>query len=384
VRPLQSRLAQFNEHFGLLRYFYILKLAKLCFSSDKTMNTPNSVLHSTPLLEKILKKPQLFEFFQAVRLINFLLSRPLPADKKMHSLQEVLRFKSVASFTFPVSDITQAKLSDPLGISKPLIELHTPFGGLYGAHGLLPFHYTELVMERLQAKDTSLRDFLDQFNQCLLSSLYQAWGKNHFYSGYEQAQLQGGSSDCFTHILNCLVGQGEIFPQQDQPISDESILFYSGFFANQRRSANKLQSMLADYFQIPIETAQFQGRWIWLAAKNRTVIGHGIQQNNQLGINTLLGMRVWDCQNHFRLRLGPLNYAQFQEFLPGEKKLKMLSHLTRRYVGMGLSFDLQLIIQADEVPPCQLGGKIRLAYDSWLNSENCDYAVEEVVLTAKG
>jgi hypothetical protein len=35
------------------------------------------------------------------------------------------------------------------------------FMGVIGPQGLLPIYYTELVIDRLRAKDRTLRDFLD-------------------------------------------------------------------------------------------------------------------------------------------------------------------------------------------------------------------------------
>ncbi len=45
------------------------------------------------------------------------------------------------------------------------------------AAGVLPHHYTELVIRRLQLRDTSLRDFLDVFHHRALSFFYRAWKK---------------------------------------------------------------------------------------------------------------------------------------------------------------------------------------------------------------
>ncbi len=51
------------------------------------------------------------------------------------------------------------------------------FMGVVGPQGVLPIYYTELVMDRLRAKDSTLRDFLDIFTTAL-SLCSTASGRN--------------------------------------------------------------------------------------------------------------------------------------------------------------------------------------------------------------
>ena len=51
--------------------------------------------------------------------------------------------------------------------------------------------------------------------------------------------------------------------------------------------------------------------------------------NNALGVNVVVGERVWGVEQKFRLRLGPLSYSQFLQFIPrGEQLLR-----TAQFVG---------------------------------------------------
>jgi type VI secretion system protein ImpH len=91
------------------------------------------------------------------------------------------------------------------------------------------------------------------------------------------------------------------------------------------------------------------------------------------------GERVWDVQSKIRLRLGPLGYARFTEFLPDRtptsrrKEFFLLCHLVRLYVGPELDFDVQLVLRAEEVPACQLAPSEsdgpQLGWNTWIRSQ---------------
>ena len=86
----------------------------------------------------------------------------------------------------------------------------------------------------------------------------------------------------------------------------------------------------------------------------------------------VLGERVWDEQGKFRLRVGPLSFAQFREFLPGGASLRPLAQMARLFVDAEFDFDVQLVLKADEVPECQLssapGAGACLGRYAWLKS----------------
>ena len=115
----------------------------------------------------------------------------------------------------------------------------------------------------------------------------------------------------------------------------------------------------------------------------------GEQGNNQLGVTTVLGERVWDTQSKFRVRLGPLRYDQFLDFLPDRspvperKAIFLLVHLVRLYVEPTLDFDIQLVLAADEVPECQLtetgGFGARLGWNTWIRTDNFTHDADDAV-----
>jgi type VI secretion system protein ImpH len=172
-------------------------------------------------------------------------------------------------------------------------------------------------------------------------------------------------------------------------IHDQSLLFYAGLLAQQKRNAVGLEAILRDYFAVPVRVTQFVGQWLNLEPSNQTRLG---EENCELGNNALVGARVLDHQGKFRVRIGPLGYKKFVDFLPDRsavpesKAFFLLVHLTRLYVRAGLDFDLQVVLRADGVPECQLVEELpgpRLGWNTWLTSQQPDRDAEDVFFMAE-
>ena len=92
-------------------------------------------------------------------------------------------------------------------------------------------------------------------------------------------------------------------------VNDEVFLYYSGHYSHFPRSAMALECLLADHLEMPVEVLQCQGQWLNLEPDDQAFMPSLAQpngRNNQLGVNLVVGERVWDVQSKFRLRLGPL------------------------------------------------------------------------------
>ena len=100
--------------------------------------------------------------------------------------------------------------------------------------------------------------------------------------------------------------------------------------------------------------------------------------NNQLGVNVIAGERIWDVTSSFRLRIGPLDLATFQDLLPDRtprprrKAFFLLSQLVRLYVGPEFDFEVQFVLKGPQVPECEMKDAsrdvlgTRLGWNSWL------------------
>jgi type VI secretion system protein ImpH len=337
-----------------------------------------------PALERVLfEGGYRFDFFQAVRVFERLYPHRQPVGRDANPTQEVARFRSHLSLSFPPSAIHDIeRLQDGNGPAQMTVA----FMGLAGLQGVLPRHYTELLLERARHKDQTLRDFLDLFNHRLISLFYRAWEKYRFPIAYEQALAKQEGYDSFSLRLFDLIGLGTKGLREMLEVEDEALLFYAGLLAQHPHSASALEGLLQDYFGIPVHVAQFVGQWLTLSEANRSRLGVR-EGNNALGVSAVAGRRVWDQQGKFRLRLGPLTYDEFCRFLPSGEAFERLVGLTRFYAGQEWDFDVQLILKAAEVPACRLGETgeqaPRLGWSAWLKSKAFCHDAEDAILAGK-
>jgi type VI secretion system protein ImpH len=364
--------------------------------------------HKLTVAEQLFQEGYSFDFFQAVKLLGRLHTDRRPVGRLGPPNLEIVRFKAHLSLSFPPSVIYD--------IERPSAALSGPamtvtFMGLTGPNGILPHHYTELLM-RLQREARgpekgATRAWFDIFNHRLISLFYRAWEKYRFAEAYERGDYAKEQPDPFHHVLFSFVGLGmptlrnrlQVVvpgPEEDESktkvlarIEDLALLHYSGFLAQRPRSAVILQALLQDYFNMPVQICQFQGQWLLLDESNQSRLdGDG---NNSLGVNLVAGERVWDIQSKVRLRMGPMSFDQFNEFLPDRspqpqrKAFFLLAHLARLYLGPELDFEIQLVLRAADVPGCQLGGAegARLGWNSWIATEAAQQDADDPVFAGE-
>lgn len=318
-----------------------------------------------------------FDFFQAVRLLARVLPDRQPVGENASPSQEVVRFRALQSFAFPPSAIHEIR---PARDDRRPAEMTVAFMGLTGPQGVLPRYYTELMLERLQAKDTTLRDFFDVFNHRMISLFFRAWEKYHCTVGFEQSLLKG-SHDRFAQCLFAIAGLGTAGLRDRLSIDDRSVLRYVGLLGQRPRSAEALARCLEDYFQVPVRVNQFVGAWLTLDEEDWTTIGM-TGSNNVLGRSALAGTKIWDQQAAFKVELGPLEFGQFERLLPSGQAYPTLVQLTKLFAGPELDFDVQLRLRADEVPPTKLRSTDtyapRLGWTTWLKTKEFDHPADDV------
>ncbi len=360
---------------------------------------------SASVSQQLTEEPYRFDFFQAVRLLERIAQeksesdpayRRYPVGKDHPPHQEIVHFRALVSQSFPpaeIASLTDPRYDEPSDPHGEVREMVVSFMGMTGPAGVLPRHYTQLVIDRTRKKDFALRNFWDLFNHRAISLFYRAWEKYRLPVAYERAarDSEDHEEDLATRCLYSLIGLGTPGLRGRLELDDQALLYYAGHFAHFPRSAVSLELMIEDYFELPAKVLQFQGQWLYLSEEDQSRMPTADEpqgQNMQLGVNVVVGERVWSIESKFRIRLGPLTYRQFQRLTPRGDTLVPLSQMIRTYAGPELDFDVQPVLLADEVPACQLGGDDSdpscLGWNTWLSSQPLADDVDEAVFVHSG
>ena len=351
------------------------------------------------VIDALFENPNAFEFFQAVRLLETF------ARKEDHGLDEVasaplgfdhpaameaIRFKMHQSLAFPDKEIARldSRTAKYTQTERAQFLLSVSVLGLTGSTGVLPYHYTELILQRNRFKDFALGSFLDLFNHRSLSIYYRAANKYRFTSYVEQQELERQNdtqifstsfprTDIFTDVLRSIAGLNAPRALHGLPYLNDNLLKYTALFAQRPRSATNLSRMLAEYFQLEVKVESFSAQWQEIVPDmlSRLPDSRNSQgQNAQLGCNAMLGHRIWSAQSKFKINVGPLSYQQYQSLSPNSRKLKALHSLIRLYVGMELDYDIILYVPAKEMPVARMDTKseqpIQLGWNTYMRAQD--------------
>lgn len=303
-----------------------------------------------------------FEFFQAVALLQRGCSDERTIGRFSDPTDEAVHFRSNNSLSFPASSIQEIEWPDA---GPPQMTVN--FMGLTGVQGVLPYCYTELLLERIKAKDSTLRSFLDIFNHRLISFFHRAWEKYRFPATYSPEDV-----GFFTQHLLDLVGMGTVGLQDRQSVDDEALLHFTGLLANQARSASALEHILSAYFEVPVEVEQFIGAWHRIDAPTQCSFTVDDNDSRMLGGGAVVGDEIWDQQASACIKLGPLTLEQYRSFLPDGHAFQPLRAIARFFSNDEFDFQVQLILKRDDVPECDLSGEPselpRLGWVTWLKT----------------
>ena len=301
------------------------------------------------------------DFFQVLRLIETAHPERPRIGTSLRPRDDAVRFGQDPSLTFNPTALGQFMRAS--GDAKARLAVN--FFGLLGANGPLPTHLTEYTRDRLRnGGDGTLLAFLDVFHHRLLSLFYRARAQAEPAISFDRPD-----SDRYADFVGSMFGIGSPALRERDEVRDFAKLHFAGLLANNARPASGLVSILREYFKLPVHVEQFVGHWMRLPLEIQTRIG-GQQDGNRLGISAVLGSKVWDSQNKFRIVIGPVGYSDYQRMLPGGDSMRRLLAWVRNYVGGALDWDVRLILKKEEVPPLRLGGGagaggVRLGWSTW-------------------
>jgi type VI secretion system protein ImpH len=348
------------------------------------------------VIDRLLADPHRFQFFQAVRLLERWIAQQR-GETAPQALGRRLTFRNSTSLSFPASEIEQLTVhrrapdadADAGAAAQGLgaierVEITPAFMGLLGNGGTLPLYYTETLARReLFQKDTAARAFLDIFQQRSVNLFYQGWKKHRLALQYE-----GDRKNRFLPAVLSIAGLGQSalrdrLHRDGDGVHDESLAYFAGTLQQRPVSGRQLQQLLAEYFNVGAEVEQFVGRWYTLPAGGVTRLG---ALNGVLGMNAVMGERVWQRDLRLRVVLGPLGRRDFQRFLPGASGARALHKLLTLLTGVTLEYEVRLRLRKEDVHGVQLntraaandGAVGRLGWDSFLKTRPAPRDREDV------
>lgn len=270
--------------------------------------------------------------------------------------QEPYRLGQVASMIFPPREIATL-MEEGQQLKIALYSL-----GVWGPNSVLPLHLSELAYVHTSRQEEGLNDFTDIFHHRALSQFYRAW-----FLCQDTATLDNPKDELFSFYIGSLSGfdAQEIAPH---PLPVHARLASAPHFIREARNPSGLLDSLRHYFGLPMQLQEFTLQWISLTAADQTRLGHP-RSACRLGDGAILGDTVPDIQHKFQLVLGPLTLPQYLSFTPWGPDMPVLREWVRSFTGVEYSWDVRLLLAADQVPLADLSGAHQIGYAAWLERQ---------------
>ncbi len=307
------------------------------------------------LFEALIEEPEKHHVFQALRVIEAHYSDSPRLGESLRARQDPVRLGQLPELAFPpstLSDFQPGKAGEP-------DKLTNRFFGFFGPHGPMPLHLTEYARDRMRnQRDQTLVAFADMLTHRFMSLLYRAWSAGQPAPNFDRG------NDPLARKVASLAGYNAAALQNRDEMPDLMRLSFAGHLGQGPKNADGLVSMLATFFNVPVEIEQFVGCWLQLEPDDQWELGRPAA----LGGSTSIGDRVWSRAAKFRIRIGPLNLEDYQRLLPGSPSLARLQAIVRSYAGDALDWDVNLILAGDAVPRASLGKTVRLGHVGWIGT----------------
>ena len=317
--------------------------------------------YETPsVADDLFTRPYDYEFHQAIKILEQLYPERSAYGHATNPCNDIVFVSSRVSYTYPASDIYS--LIKP-SIKENTYRLQVNFLGLAGANAPLPMPYADLLIRQNQQNSTAYQDFMDIFNNRLLSLLHRI--RKKYWPGLANNPLHEGS---LYRLLNALNGS----QRGDQSLLPSSplhnfITMNTIHYWRKPRSTAALKAMISDYFQMPVIIESNRGQWNTIGRDQQTQLG---MAHSQLGFSATVGECYWDQMTLVLINLGPLTWSEFQTFMPTGSAWPLFISLVKSFLDTHNQFQICLVIKSQDVQPMRLGDKSYLGWNSWLHGRS--------------
>lgn len=241
--------------------------------------------------------------------------------------------------------------------------------GLLGPEGPLPLHITRWVLDRLsqrwfggadahQTSDTTFVDFVNTLQHRMIALFYRAWADAH--PAVQVERRVGGRVRSMLEAMSGMGLPGTSNPEE--PDLDAVKLRQAAAIACQVDGPERLTLFIAEAFKVPVQLKEFVAAWLPIPVPLQTRVGSA---HAQLGRGATIGPRSFTRQSRIELRIGPLDFQTYLEFLPGSRRLAVLRRAVSDLIGEVLDVDLKVVLAREEVPAARIGAA-RIGRTAWL------------------
>ena len=295
--------------------------------------TPHLVEEDTALNQfELPSKVHDYNFFQLVEVLQKL--SQLNPDEDDWERKCKLVFSANPSLGFSPSDVDKL-----VCLEDERMVVRTNFFGLSGAQSPLPGFVVEQFLN--EEPGGHKQPFVDFFNNRLINLVYRIWRKYRYF-----VRFQPDATDDFSSQLLSLVGLGSPELRGDTPINWCKMLAYSGTLAGRSRSPQVVSGIIAHCFDLQdVKIRQWTPRKVQIDPSQQSQLG---KRNSELGVSSMVGESVIDCNGKFTICIRGLSRSQFLDFLPSGKEFKPLCKLVEFILREQMAYDLELTMNDDE------------------------------------
>lgn len=266
--------------------------------------------------------------------------------------QNYFRFGQSANLAFQPQELDKILQKDRY------IKVNIKGFGLFGPNGPLPLHISEYTYSKKHhQKEQTFNDFLDMFHHRLISLFYKAWR-----NAQDVVSLDHHDTWMFSRYIASIAGVAD---HRDFESNDHlyNQLYYSSYFLNKNMPIANLKSMLINYFKVPIEIKENIGQWLDATEFSTSL---SIQNTQTLGEGLLIGDKIFDATQKFRIQIGPLSPDIYLKFLQGKEFAKKLLMWVEQFCRYQYQWDIELIIDKVKIDQKTLGQGLTLGFTSWI------------------
>jgi len=317
------------------------------------------------LKSRFLREGYRFDFYQLLHLLETWQGREVALGRAGPLHRERIRLRPDSSLTFSPADVRQVEEAGDEERRRGeswKYRVTVNFLGMYGVSSPAPVYFSELIgFTDVDAEP--LVDFLDLFNHRILSFFYRAGVKYRYPYRFEP-----GGKDEFSSYALSFIGLRDEEVQRLAALPAVRLIKYLGLLGMRTRPPVGLRLLVSDYLGgVPVEVEEWVLRWVRVPPESLNRLGLA---NSRLGLDLTLGERVPDRSGKFRVRLGPLRFREYLDYLPDRTDFATLCSLTRLWSQGRMDFDAELVVRGPEVPVLRLSseGLARLGWTSWLTS----------------